>query len=392
MLYRRQYRRALVLLVMTFIVIDTYNLFKLEYIEPLPLSYVNSEKIYIAAIHWNSEAILKDYWNNAVIELVNILGNNNVYVDIYESGSWDNTKEVLQDLEKTLERLNIRKNITLSSTTHLDIIASNNKHDLVSLPGRDPKIRRIPHLANARNIALDNLYRMVQEGNHFDKIIFLNDIVFTPSDILMLLDTNNGHYAASCALDFKEPSKVYDTFALRDIEGHKMLTQTWPYFKSSKSRNSLLIKEAVPVTSCWNGATVMAIGPFISSPKLRFRAIDNSLANLHLEASECCLIHADNPLTASSGVYINPNVRVAYSGDVYDKIHTEITILSQLQKIIYMWDNRLSRITSLINFVEYRTRSKIDIWNLSNSSNKKESKLCIIDETQILVGNGWAHI
>jgi hypothetical protein len=30
---------------------------------------------------------------------------------------------------------------------------------------------------------------------------------------------------------------------------------------------------------------------------LRFRGISDSLAKYHLEASECCLIHFDNPLT-----------------------------------------------------------------------------------------------
>lgn len=50
-------------------------------------------------------------------------------------------------------------------------------------------------------------------------------------------------------------------------------------------------------------------------------AIPDSLAQYHhLEASECCTIHYDNPLTSSLGVWINPAVRVAYSAMAYNAV------------------------------------------------------------------------
>jgi hypothetical protein len=68
------------------------------------------------------------------------------------------------------------------------------------------------------------------------------------------MDTNGGEYAAACSLDFSKPPVYYDTFALRDIEGHEHAMQTWPYFKARASRNALVSNvDAVPVTSCWNG-------------------------------------------------------------------------------------------------------------------------------------------
>mgnify|MGYP004537404795 CR=1 FL=1 len=72
-------------------------------------------------------------------------------------------------------------------------------------------------------------------------------------DILRLLSTNGGDFAAACSLDFSIPPRVYDTFALRDAEGHEMLTQTWPYFRAQASRQALMANRATPVTSCWNG-------------------------------------------------------------------------------------------------------------------------------------------
>ncbi len=68
-----------------------------------------------------------------------------------------------------------------------------------------------------------------------------------------LLNTNNGNYAAACSLDFSSPPKFYDTFALRDAEGHERVMQTWPYFRSSESRSAMKRSKPVPVSSCWNG-------------------------------------------------------------------------------------------------------------------------------------------
>jgi hypothetical protein len=73
------------------------------------------------------------------------------------------------------------------------------------------------------------------------------------NDVLRLLNTNGGDFAAACSLDFSHPPKFYDTFALRDAEGHEMLMQTWPYFRAKQSRQAMLANRPVPVASCWNG-------------------------------------------------------------------------------------------------------------------------------------------
>lgn len=73
------------------------------------------------------------------------------------------------------------------------------------------------------------------------------------ADIFALLNTNNGEYAAACALDFSKPPLYYDTFALRDWEGHEHVMQTWPYFRAEESRRALKDSRPVPVSSCWNG-------------------------------------------------------------------------------------------------------------------------------------------
>lgn len=90
------------------------------------------------------------------------------------------------------------------------------------------------------------------------------------TDIITLLNTRSGSYAATCSLDFAKPGLFYDTFALRDWKGSAAFSQRYPYFSARRSRNALLAAKPIPVQSCWNG-----IGVF--SPSTQFSL------NLHEE-------------------------------------------------------------------------------------------------------------
>lgn len=114
-------------------------------------------------------------------------------------------------------------------------------------------MRRIPYLAGLRNQGLDELRRLVGVGGGFGKVLFLEDVVFKVENVLTLLSTNKGEYAAACSLDFSKTPAFYDTFALRDSEGYEHVTQTWPYFRSQESRKAMKMMEPVPEKSCWNG-------------------------------------------------------------------------------------------------------------------------------------------
>ena len=60
---------------------------------------------------------------------------------------------------------------------------------------------------------------------------------------------------------------------------------------------------------------IFDVAPFYSASPLQFRGLPDSLAEYHLEASKCYLIHTDNPLIVEHSVFLNPNVRVAYNTD-----------------------------------------------------------------------------
>ncbi|OAA60973.1 polysaccharide export protein [Niveomyces insectorum RCEF 264] len=314
----------------------------------------SNSSLYIVSVHRNTEAILRAAWIPNLLRLIDHLGPANVYVSAVESGSQDGTKAALLDLQTALRARGVDHSIDLGATVwqQLDELSSWPAPDS---PEKDRAgwiwhaeeghyaLRRIPYLARVRNQAMAPLLAEAQRGRRFDRVLWINDVAFDTADVLTLLNTRGGRYAAACAMDFKTYPFYYDTFALRDAHGDKTASDQWPWFRAAAARADVRAGRPVRVQSCWNGMVVFDARPFYGEdhhqhddqqatttattppPPLVFRGVDDSLAALHLEASECCLIHADNPLAAApssagGGVWLNPNVRVAYSVPVYQQV------------------------------------------------------------------------
>ncbi|EME47791.1 glycosyltransferase family 69 protein [Dothistroma septosporum NZE10] len=358
---------------------------------------LGNERIYIASIHWTNEDILRAHWNKAVVELAKAVGPSNVYVSVYESGSMDDTKGALRELDRDLGHEKIPRMIVLDDTTHQDEISKTPAETgWIKTPRGQMELRRIPYLARLRNIALKPLVKLGEKGMKFDKILFLNDVVFNNEDVRTLLGTRDGDYAAACSLDFKNGHSFYDTFALRDSQGHEQVSQSWPFFRSARSRRALKASKPVPMTSCWNGIVAMDAAPFYKrdSP-LDFRGIPDSLAEYHLEGSECCLIHTDNPLSPSKGVWLNPNVRVGYTVPAYERVHASGASpwISSFSIAFGSWSNRVIRWTTTPWFKERTVRGRVQDWSRLSSSNVESGEsICLINEQQVLVANGWKHV
>ena len=172
-------------------------------------------------------------------------------------------------------------------------------------------------------------------------------------------------------------------------QGHEQATQSWPFFRSARSRQALKASKPVPVTSCWNGIVAMDAAPFYGreSP-LSFRGIADSLAEYHLEGSECCLIHADNPLSASKGVWLNPNVRVGYTVPAYERVHASGASpwISSFSIAFGSWSNCVLRWTTTPWFKERTVRDRVQDWGRKSSGNVEGGEeFCLINEQQILI-------
>ncbi|KAB8265402.1 cryptococcal mannosyltransferase 1-domain-containing protein [Aspergillus pseudonomiae] len=395
-LYRRtrRLRLALSLVIVAWTLVEVlhikYTLVQQSQPEPVTLG---NEKIYITGLHWNSEQILREAWIAAVVDLANAIGRDNVFVSVQESGSWDDTKGALLLLDQQLAEHGIPRRVLMDYTTHFDEISKPPTGEgWIETPIGTTELRRIPYLAKLRNVAMEPFYELQSEGIIYDKILFLNDVVFTTHDIHKLLSTRGGNYAATCSLDFSKPPNFYDTFALRDAEGHDMLMQSWPYFRSRASRRAMKDSQPVPVTSCWNGVVAMDAAPFYQHRPLKFRGIPDSLATSHLEGSECCLIHADNPSSREKGVWLNPNVRVGYSSPAYLAVNPmENSWLSSFSIASGVWKNRVLRWITTPWFKENIVWMRLWKWEKLSDENIEPGTFCLVNEMQVLTENGWAH-
>lgn len=155
------------------------------------------ERIYIASMHFNNAEILKSHWNNAVIGLTEKFGPKNVFVSIFESGSWDDSKEVLRDLDRELEKLGVPHRIEVSDKTHQDELDNGDKGEgWIDTPRDKRELRRIPYLSRLRNKTIKDLLELHKQGTEFDKVLFLNDVVFT-------VNSHESHVASWAGADVR---------------------------------------------------------------------------------------------------------------------------------------------------------------------------------------------
>lgn len=244
-------------------------------VEPQAIEWKKSQKIFITLLAWNNEIVFRTHLSKQIFDLAQALGIGNVYVSIYENGSYDRTKDALRELQNFLESHGVRTKFILDETSHEEIIKSRPQEpkegwiqmqrsgfESWGVHKGDYALRRIHYLAELRNKALAPLWDLASQGEKFDKVLFVSDVVFTTKDVLNLFQTNDGKYAAACGLDFESPPAFYDTFALRDSAGEVPLMQTWPFFRSTASRDAMIANRPVPVQSCWNGELIFSMAVY----------------------------------------------------------------------------------------------------------------------------------
>lgn len=176
---------------------------------------------------------------SSLLTLTDELGHNNVFISIYENDSNDKTPVMLQRLDEELARRGVRRRIMSTKQSE-----------------STQQLERIERLSVYRNFAMAPINDAVPEGldgRPFDKVIWINDVVFEPNTVHELLDTEGGEFDQACAMDFCW-LEFYDTWVMRDADG-KTTRPFWPYFKSRRDRTAVADGFPVPVNSCWNGIT-----------------------------------------------------------------------------------------------------------------------------------------
>lgn len=177
-------------------------------------------------------------------------------------------------------------------------------------------------------------------------------------------------------------------------------------------------REPVPVQSCWNGigkttllaslpmapfslphrsltASTVAFDakPFQSGPRpLRFRSIPDSLAEYHVEASECCLVHYDNDLSSAAafGVWINPTVRVAYSTPAYRAV-TELTWPTASESRYGPWRSRWTWWWWRDPGPGLKAAWRVWRWRRSHPNTPEPGLACVADLAMVLTEDAWRY-
>lgn len=133
----------------------------------------------------NSFDIIPDLFSN-MFKVSAILGYHNVFVSVYENGSTDQTKALLRIFD------------ALSRSVGLRVVIR------TSLRTRGAFHHRIEYLAEVRNAALVPLWEMRDsEGEIFDSIIFMNDVLPCIDDLLELVwQSRRQNAGITCGSDY----------------------------------------------------------------------------------------------------------------------------------------------------------------------------------------------
>jgi hypothetical protein len=142
--------------------------------------------LFIASVHRNTEEMLRTAWIDAVLGLVDYFGPDNVYFSAIESGSQDESKAALLDLKTALDMKGVDNTISLGQTVweQLEEIETRPPPDvrpptwIWNVAESQWEMRRIPYLARVRNEAMEPLKELESRGRTFDKVLWLNDVVF----------------------------------------------------------------------------------------------------------------------------------------------------------------------------------------------------------------------
>ena len=302
------------------------------------------ENVFISVSLYDKDGSLAaGQWGQALIDLIHLIGPDNVFVSIYEN---DSGQAGASALERLRRRLPSRNSVVYEEHVPFDLFPN------ITMPDGSVRTKRLAYLSEMRNRALHPLDTYGGVGLKFDRALFLNDVAFRPLDAAQLLFSTNldsqgrAQYLSACALDWKHPYLFYDVYAQRDAEGFSNGIPLFPIFSSAGngvSRTDMLAqKDAVRVQSCWGGMVAMKadyiqnlnatlprpdfqdIGSHVIDPAkptavvspVRFRYEPEPF----FDACECCLFQADVAQAArvagapkeELGVYVNPYIRVAY--------------------------------------------------------------------------------
>ncbi|KAJ2255922.1 hypothetical protein GGI13_001379 [Coemansia sp. RSA 455] len=254
------------------------------------ITHDNMEPVFVAINLYNNEQILPNMATQ-LLALADRLGHDRIFISVYENGSKDKTREILQRFNETLNALNIAHRIITDS---------------------EPKpqhVHRIEFLAKVRNLAMEPLYSSKVKYGH---VLFSNDVFFCMSDVLELIFQSRAQGShLTCAQDYYElygEPAFYDRWVSRDMLGHRLIDEPYKLSSDRITMEAQMRDRPFQVQCGWNGMALIDAKVFQDDSGVRFRrSVEGECS-----ASECSLICNDMWRRGFNRLVTVPRVKLSY--------------------------------------------------------------------------------
>jgi alpha-1,3-mannosyltransferase len=253
----------------------------------------STSSIFLALNLLDAEYVMPTFLQS-LSTLLPLMGPSRLFISITENGSKDRTPALLRILARMLRVFGTSHRIKSEGETY---ISSKSDH------------MRIAVLAAVRNLALQPLY----DGpvGKYDTVLFINDVIHCPADILEVLYQHWRQRAdMTCSVDWHHDPVIYDRWVIRSMTGHPYyehgaIQAFWdsprdvpppmlPHPEDASERERVERRLPTQVFSCWNGMAAMDARAFDSPRNIRFREATNDPEREHTDKqSECFLISVD---------------------------------------------------------------------------------------------------
>ncbi len=330
---------------------------------------IRSQKHFIAVLLHNSQHLF-DHWYVEFIRFIELIGDNNysnVFVSIHESGSTDNTPTLLMDLKERLVRMDVSVDIETSLQP--------DPHQQSDGYLQSERIEKLVYLRNRA------LRRLTQSEVSYDNVVYVNDVFFCATDLLMLVVSSLSNDAdVTCSVDiytkYKKNKKnsqsnllygFYDIWVAKDINGQRF-NNFDPMIQREFDREHWRSGRAFQVFSCWNGVVVIKADIF-QRKNVRFRAARRPL---ECAVSECEVFARDLWAMGRYRIIMEPKVVVTYNQDHFVSLMKHIkkgfitTKSNWVEDIVRTMEHRVQYQTTPPTYVEccsLREKRKFVVWN-----------------------------
>jgi len=275
-------------------------------------------KVFIASLLKDQEVAMPQ-WIYQLLRLIALVGPENVFVSLVESGSGkDDTPAFVQLTSMILEGLGVsHMAITSGQIRHYSqgrVEALSQLRNTAMLPLFPDSVP--PSVSGSKFLTANGQTLRLADADAYSRVLWLNDIFWCAEDMARLLQ----HKAdIVCGLDYTlaEGAPIfYDIWVSKDVDGNRF-SNSHPYTAHPESYDRVVKGLPFAVLSCWNGALAAPAEPFKMG--LLFTA---GHGKEDCRSSESERIVTDMVAMGYQKVLIDPSVRNSYKFEVAKKLYT----------------------------------------------------------------------